>query len=364
MLAEFFEKSAGWLQRAGLRHAAAQPLIGVDIGSSSVKLVELSRTGRAIRLDRYRIEPLPAGAVEEGAFHDIEAIAEAIASAWQALGTSTRETALAIPTAMAIYKKVSIPASDADVLEERVRNEAAGLIPFPIDEVNLDFQVLGAAQGNLDDLEVMLCAARRERVEERVAAVELAGLSARVVDVECFASMTALEQIRLQMPDQGLDQTFALFEIGASRIHCSVVRNGEQLHYRDLTFGGQQLTRDIQRRLGVETTRSGLPGGVEAELIHPFIDTLAMEVQRALQFFYTMVSQNRYGRIDYILLAGGSSLLPGLDDAVALRTQISTMLANPFATMIQGRDVAIKDLLADAPSLLVATGLALRRFDL
>ncbi len=363
MLAEILSRSALWLQRAGLRKVVAEPLVGVDIGSSSIKLVELSRAGRALRLDRYHIEPLPQGALEEGIVMDIDAVAETLGKAWRALGTGTRDVAVAIPTSMAIYKKILVPANDSDVLEERVANEAASLIPFPVEEVNLDFQVTGVAPGSLDDLEVLLCAARRERVEERVAAVELAGLSARVVDVECFASMTSLEQIRLQMPDHGMNQTFALFEIGASRIHCSVVRNGEQIHYRDLAFGSQQLVRDIQRRLGGQADMQGLPSDVEAELIHPFIDTLAMEVQRALQFFYTMVSQNRYGRIDYILLAGGTSLLPGLDDAVALRTQISTMLANPFATMVQARDIPVKTMLVDAPSLLVATGLALRRFD-
>lgn len=164
MLAEILSRSALWLQRAGLRKVVAEPLVGVDIGSSSIKLVELSRSGRALRLDRYHIEPLPQGALEEGIVMDIDAIAETLGKAWRALGTGTRDVAVAIPTSMAIYKKILVPANDSDVLEERVANEAASLIPFPVEEVNLDFQVTGVAPGSLDDLEVLLCAARREPV--------------------------------------------------------------------------------------------------------------------------------------------------------------------------------------------------------
>ena len=217
---------------------------------------------------------------------------------------------------------------------------------------------------------MLICASRKEKVEERVAVAEMAGFEVAVMDVEAFAMLTAFEQLQQQLPDQGFNQTFALFDIGATKIHCSVVRNGQQLYFREQAFGGMQLTREVQRRYGLtqEEAEKGkrsmlLPEGYESELLQPFVDSLAQEIQRALQFFYTTVSVSQYLRVDYILLAGGSSMLTGLDDAVALRTQISTMIANPFTSMTQAPGIALRELLLDAPSLLVASGLALRRFD-
>jgi len=190
------------------------------------------------------------------------------------------------------------------------------------------------------------------------------------VDVESFAMMTAFEQIQQQLPDHGMNQTFALFDIGASKIHCNVIRNGQQIYYREQMFGGQQLTRDIQRRYGISFDEAengkrsmAMPDGYESELLHPFVDALAQEIQRALQFFYTTVSVSQYLRVDYILLGGGCSMLSGLDDAVASRTQISTMIANPFTSMVQSSSIRLKELLLDAPALLIACGLAMRRFD-
>ncbi|KZE33473.1 type IV pilus assembly protein PilM [Crenobacter luteus] len=370
MLSGSLAQAADWLGRVGLKKTQQPALIGLDISSSAVKLLEISRAGRNHQIDRYRIEPLPRDAVVDGNLNQIEAVADAIRRAWQALDTTTRDVAVALPTTMAIYRKILVPMAQSQELEALIESEAQQYIPFALDEVNLDYQVLGPAAHNPDDLEVMLCAARKEKVDERVAAVEMAGLKAAVVDVDAFATLTAFEQIQLQLPEQGMNQTFALFDIGATKIYCNVIRNGQQLYYREQAFGGQQLTRDIQRRYGIpyEEAERGkcsmsLPDGYEAELLHPFVDSLAQEIQRALQFFYTTVSVSQYLRVDYLLLAGGSSLLPGLDDAVSARTQISTMIANPFTTMVQSAAIRPKALLLDAPSLLVACGLALRRFD-
>ena len=351
--------------------SARQSLLGLDISATSIKMVELSQAGRSPQLERYAIVPLPKDAISEGNVNNMDVVATAIRACWQALGSPTRQVALSLPTSMAIYKKILVPAAaHGDGLEVQVEGEANQYIPFPLDEVNLDYQVLGPSPHSADDLDVMICAARKEKVEERVAVAEMAGLKVDIVDIDAFAMMTAFEQIQLQLPDQGMNQTFALFDIGASKIHCSVIRNGQQLYYREQAFGGVQLTRDIQRRYGYtyEEAERGkramsLPDGYEAELLHPFVDSLAQEIQRALQFFYTTVSVSQYLRVDYILLAGGCSMLAGLDDAVLSRTQISTMIANPFTTMTQAPGIPLKELLLDAPSLLVACGLALRRFD-
>ncbi|OWY37726.1 pilus assembly protein PilM [Xenophilus sp. AP218F] len=370
MLIEKLKFGMPWLERVGLGKTGNVPLLGLDISSTAIKLVELSRAGKNYQIERYVIEPLPKEAVNEGNLVEIDGIADALRRAWRRLGSPIRNVAIAIPTTMAIYKKLLVPVSQTEDMDAMLESEANQIIPFPLDEVNLDHQVLGPSASSIDDLEVLLCAARKEKVEERVAVVEMAGLRAQVVDVEAFAMMTAFEQIQQQLPEQGMNQTFAMFDIGASRIHCNIIRNGQQIYYREQAFGGHQLTRDIQRRYNIsfdeaESGKRGmaLPDGYESELMHPFIDSLAQEIQRALQFFYTTVSVSQYLRVDYILLAGGCSMLPGLDDAVAGRTQISTMIANPFTTMVQSGSIRLKELLMDAPALLVACGLALRRFD-
>ncbi|MXR37956.1 pilus assembly protein PilM [Craterilacuibacter sinensis] len=353
------------------RRQTADSLIGLDISSSAIKMVEIGRQGKNLLLERYVIEPLPKDAMNEGNINDIEAVADALRRARARLGSHCSRVAMALPTTMAIYKKILVPAGqDKTDLEFQVESEASQYIPFPLDEVNLDFQVLGPAPTHADDLEILICASRKEKVEERLAIGEMAGFTTAIMDVEAFAMLTAFEQLQMQLPDQGFNQTFALFDIGATKIHCSVIRNGQQLYYREQAFGGTQLTREIQRRYGMthEEAEKGkrsmlLPEGYESELLQPFVDSLSQEIQRALQFFYTTVSVSQYLRVDYILLAGGSSMLLGLDDAVALRTQISTMIANPFTTMTQAPGIPIKDLLLDAPALLVACGLALRKFD-
>ncbi|HJV06167.1 pilus assembly protein PilM [Paludibacterium denitrificans] len=370
MLSDKLGFGTQWLEQLGLRQSKNVPLLGLDISSTAVKLVELTRAGKNYQIERYVIEALPKDAVSEGNLVEIESIADTIRKAWKRLGSSTKNVAVAIPTSMAIYKKLLVPISQSDDMEGLIESEANQIIPFPLEEVNLDYQVLGPSPASAEDLEVLLCAARKEKVEERVAAVEMAGLHAHIVDVESFAMMTAFEQVQRQLPDHGLNQTFALFDIGATKIHCNVIRNGQQLYYREQAFGGQQLTRDIQRRYGISLDEAEhgkrnmtLPEGYESELMHPFVDALSQEIQRALQFFYTTVSVSQYIRVDYILLAGGCSMLTGLDDAVAGRTQISTMIANPFTTMVHSGAIRLKELLMDAPALLVASGLAMRRFD-
>ncbi|MDF0605925.1 pilus assembly protein PilM [Neisseriaceae bacterium TC5R-5] len=370
MLIDKLRFNTSKLSTLGLGKSKNLPLLGLDLSSTAIKLVELSRAGKNYQIERYVIEPLPKDAITEGNLVEIEIIAETLQRARKKLGSPTRHVAIAIPTSMAIYKKLLVPVSQSDNLNELIESEANQIIPFPLEEVNIDHQVLGPSPSSIDDLEVLLCAARKEKVEERVAVVEMAGLKAQIVDVDSFAMITAFEQVQQQLPEHGMNQTFALFDIGATHIHCNIIRNNQQIYYREQAFGGNQLTRDIQRRYGIsfEEAEAGkrnlsLPDGYESELMHPFVDALSQEIQRSLQFFYTTVSVSQYLRVDYILLAGGCSLLPGLDDAVAGRTQISTIIANPFSIMVQSGAIRLKELLMDAPSLLVACGLALRRFD-
>jgi type IV pilus assembly protein PilM len=252
-------------------------------------------------------------------------------------------------------------------MEVQVESEANQYIPFAIDEVNLDFQTIGPAPGNPDEVEVLIAASRKEKVEDRVAVVEAAGLKAVVMDVESFAAESAFELVGRQLPGGSENKIVAVVDIGANVMYCSVLRNGQQIYSREQAFGGNQLTQEIARQYGMSTEDAesakrggGLPEDYERDLLRPFMDNLALEVSRALQFFFT---STQYNQVDHIVLAGGCAIMPGLADVVGGRTQVATIVANPFAAMSLSSRVRPKNLLADAPSLMVACGLALRRFD-
>ena len=354
---------------SSLLNTKARPLIGLDISSSAVKLVELTANGKdGYRVERYTIEVLPKDAVSDGNIANLEGVVDCVRRAWKRLGTSTRNVAMALPGSAVITKKIIVPAGLRDEeLEAQVESEANQYIPFAIDEVDLDYQIIGPSPSVPDELEVLIAASKKERVEDRVAVADAAGLKAVVIDVESLAVLSAFELIERQLPADGVDQIVALIDAGANIMTLTVLRNGQQLYTREQVFGGGQLTQDITRHYGMTyedaevAKRAGnLPDGYEAELLNPFMENMALEVSRALQFFFT---STQYNKVDHIVLAGGCAVIPGIDEVVATRTQVNTLIANPFANMLVSDRVRAKNLLADSSSLMVACGLALRRFD-
>jgi type IV pilus assembly protein PilM len=332
-------------------------------------MVELSGSSEeGYRVERYTIEVLPKDVVADGNIVNLEAAADAVKKAWKRLATSTRNVALALPAAAVITKKIIVAAGQREEdLEMQVESEANQYIPFALEEVNLDFQVIGPAPSSPDEVEVMIAASRKERVEDRVAVAEQAGLKAMVMDVESYAALSSFELIEKQLPEGGHNQIIALVDVGANSMNLTVLKNDQQLYAREQAFGGNQLTQDIGRQYGMSFEEAeaakranNLPDTYESELLRPFVDSLALEVSRALQFFFT---STQFNQVHHIVLAGGCAVLPGADEAVASRTQINTVVANPFADMVLSDRVRAKSLLADASSLMVACGLALRRFD-
>ncbi|MFH1604438.1 MAG: pilus assembly protein PilM, partial [Pseudomonadota bacterium] len=287
---------------------------------------------------------------------------------WKKLATRTKNVALALPTAAVITKKIVVQAGlRDDELGIQVETEANQYIPFALEEVNLDYQVVGPAPSSAEEMEVLIAASRKEKVEDRVAVAEAAGLKALVMDVESYAMQASFDLIKKQFPDSGKDQNIALVDIGASVMNVTVLRNDQTVYTREQAFGGSQLTQDIMRQYGMSQEEAenakragGLPDTYEAEILNPFLENLALEVQRAMQFFFT---STQYSSIDHILLTGGSAVIPGLEDIVGSRSQVNTHVANPFASMQVSPRIQPKRLLADAPSLMVACGLAMRRFD-
>jgi len=306
--------------------------------------------------------------VVDGNIASLEPVTEAIKRALRRFGGGVKNVAVALPSSSVITKKVILPAGMRETeMEFAVEGEANQYIPFALDEVNLDFQEIGPAASSPGDVEVLIAASRKDKVEDRVAVAQAAGLKAVIVDVESLATESALELVSAQLPQRARDQVIALVDVGATVLTVTMFRNGQSIYSREQAFGGNQLTQDISRQYGMSfeeaeaAKRTGsLPDNYARDLMRPFMDSLALEVSRALQFFFTSTP---YNQVDHVVLAGGCAVMPGLGEIVGARTQVDTIIANPFASMTLGSKLRPKALLADAPSLMVACGLALRRFD-
>ncbi len=324
------------------------PLLGLDISSSSVKLVELGRdkAGNLV-LERCAIEPLERGWITDGNVEKFDEVAEAVRRLVKKSGTKTRNVAMAL-------------------LEVQVEAEANQYIPFPLDEVSLDFCVVGPSSASVGDLDVLIAASRREKVQDIQGLAEAAGLKPVVVDVESYASRLATSRLIESLPNKGAGTIVALFEVGALTTSMQVIRDEEVLYDRDQAFGGAQLTQLIVRQYGFSPEeaeskkRSGeLPDDYETGVLRPFVESMVQEIGRALQFFFTSTPHNK---VDHIMLAGGSAALPGLTGAVTKHTSFTCSLVNPFDGMEIGDGVRLKKMTREAPSYLTSCGLALRRF--
>jgi type IV pilus assembly protein PilM len=251
-------------------------------------------------------------------------------------------------------------------LEVQVESEATQYIPFSLDEVSLDFCVIGPSANSSGDVDVLIAASRREKVQDRQGLAESAGLKPVIIDIEANASRLAAERLIERLPNQGTDALVALFEFGAYTSGMQILRNEDVLYDREQTFGGAQLTQLIARQYGFSIEeaeakkRNGdLPNDYGSAVLKPFVQSMTQEVSRALQFFFTSTP---YNHIDHILLAGGSASLPGLVEAITQQTGFACGLINPFEGMEIGSSVRLKKMAREAPSYLTACGLALRRF--
>ncbi len=347
----------------------APPLIGADLSSSSIKMVELSETGKGLyRVERYAIEPMPKDAVVDGNINNLDAVSDTLKRCHKRLGTNIKNLALALPNAAVISKKILVPAGQTEEeLELQVATEANQYIPFSLDEVNLDFQVLGPAPNNPEDVEVLIAASRKEKIEDRVAAAEAAGLKATVMDVDLYAAQMAFELMGIGAAEDEKDTNIAMVDLGSSTMAVNVLRNGQSIYLREQPFGGNELTQEIQNKFGLAPEEAevakrdgGLPEEYESELLQPFVDKMGLEIARALHFFF---SSTPYNQVHQIVLSGGCAAIPGVEAAITRRTQVPTVIANPFTNMDVSPKIKMKSLAQDAPSLMVACGLAMRRFD-
>jgi type IV pilus assembly protein PilM len=353
----------GWLSKA-----KSAPMIGLDVSSSSLKLVELGQNAAGhYLLERLASQPLEPGWVVGGQIERFDEVADAARRLVARSGTRTRRVAMAIPQAAVITRKITVPAGlREDEMELQVEGEVNQYVPFSMDEVSLDFCVIGPSPTAADELEVLVAASRKDRVQDRQALAEAAGLEPVVLDIESHASRLAISRWAACLPRQGKDAVIALFEIGGDNTGLKVLANDELLYDRDQAFGGAQLTQLIARQYGLsfdEAERRKIDGTLPStyltDLHEPYADSVAQEIGRALQYFFTSTAHHK---VDHVLLAGGAASLAGLADRVREVTGFDCMVVNPFDLMHLGNAVSPDRLVREAPAYLIACGLAMRRF--
>ncbi|HMD59096.1 MAG TPA: pilus assembly protein PilM [Steroidobacteraceae bacterium] len=344
-------------------------LLGLDITTSSIKLIELAMAGGQYRVEAYAAEPTPPNSMNEKSIVDPQAVGDAISRAVKRSGARSTEVAIAISGDAAITKIIQMPGGLRDSeLESQVEMQADQYIPFPMDEVSYDFELLGPSDKDADAVDVLLVASRTDNVDQRRAAVAAAGLSPRIVDVEAFALENACKLMTHQMPDGGIDRSIAVVDFGASSTTFSVLRNLRVVYTRDFTFGGQQLTEEIMRTYGLTMEEAGrakkeggLPGNYQAEVLDPFIDDMTQQVSRSLQFY--LASGSGREQPDKILICGGCGNVPGVADVIQSRVGIAAEKGDPLGQMKLSAKARAQAVQRDATALLTACGLALRSFD-
>ena len=341
-------------------------LVGVDISSTTVKLLELSVKNGRYWVESYAVMPLPENSVVEKSILNPEAVADALERVVNLANPHTTHVAIAVPTSMVIHKIIEMDADMSDEEREvQIRMDAEQYIPFPLDEVSLDFEVLPDRLANPNRVNVLLVATRTENVDTRVEVLELAGLVAKVADVESYAMERAFSVFTDTLP-MGAN-TVGILDIGHTMTTLSVMQKGKIIYTREQVFGGRQLTQDVQSRYGLSFEEAGrakkertLPDDYDTEVLEPFLDAVVQQAARSLQFFF---SSSQFNEIDHILLAGGIANIPGLAKLLQQKLGYRVTIANPFLQMGFSPQIDIKKIENDASSLMVACGLALRSFD-
>lgn len=329
-------------------------------------MLELSVKNGRYWVESYALVPLPEGSVVEKNILNPEAIGDALGRALNLANVQSNAAAIAIPTSMVISKTIEMDADMTDDEREvQIRMDAEQYIPFPLDEVSLDFEVLPDRLADPNRVNVLLVATRLENVEARSEVLELAGLTPKIADVESFAMENVYKVFADTMP-MGVN-TVGILDIGHTMTTLSVMQNDKIIYTREQVFGGKQLTQEIQNRYGLSFEEAGrakksrtLPDDYDVEVLEPFLEAVVQQAARSLQFFF---SSSQFNEIDHILLAGGNANIPGLAKLLQQKLGYRVTIANPFLQMGFSPKIDIKKVENDASSLLVACGLALRSFD-
>jgi type IV pilus assembly protein PilM len=329
-------------------------------------LLELSKQGKKYKVEHYVSRPLPEGAVVEKNIANLEIVGEEIQKISSLVKTTTTLAAVAVSGSAVITKTIELNAALTDSeMENQITVEADQYIPYPLDEVALDFERQRPSKKNEDMVEVLLAACKKENVESRVDALQMGGFEARVVDIEAYAMERAFKLLCEQM-ELSREGIVAIMDIGATMTTVYILKDGESIYTREQIFGGARLSQGIQSRYGLTPAEADaalvsgeLPESYEEEVLTPFREELMEQLSRSLQTFF---SSSMYNDVDLIVLAGGAAQTTGLAEMIQEYLSTKTVVANPFAQMQIGSKINKAQLRNDASGLLMAAGLAMRGF--
>jgi len=343
-------------------------VLGIDISTSAVKLLELSKVGTRYRVESFGVAAFPKDAMVDKTITNVDVIADTIKIALKRSDSKLKCATVAVSGSAVITKMITMPGSlTDDEMLGQIMIEADQYVPYSLDEVNFDFEVQRVNENNPELVDVLFVASRRENVDDRVEALLKAGLKTSIVDVEAYAVENAFLLLSDQFADSADDQTVAIADIGSTVASFNVLHDGKLVYTREQGFGGKQLTEEIQRRYGLSYEEAGLakrhgglPDNYTVDVLDPFKKAMIEQIQRSLQFFASS-SANR--EINNIVLAGGCASIPGIDKLVEKNLGMPAYIANPFINMTLSNKIKPHALSNDAPTMMIACGLALRSFD-
>ncbi len=342
-------------------------MVGIDIGSHSVKAVLLNQSDEGYVLESVATEVMPRGAIIDREIQDIDAVGKVVAKIRKEITSSVTQAAAAVSGQTVITKVIYMDVNLSEQeLASQIEIEADSLIPYPLDEVSLDFEKLDINESDPTKVNVLLSAARTESIEARVVALEAANFQTRVIDVESYAISRTYDLSLSQLPDDANDKTVAIVDIGATMTLFSVTDSGTHIYSRDQLFGGEQYTRSIVSyyNLTFEEAEKAkinneLPPNYNFEVLGPFHTIFVQQIRRAIQMFLTSSGKSK---IDYLIVSGGSAAIEGLDTLLSEELGMHTVIADPFQYMTVSESIDKDSLAKNASQYMVAAGLALRSF--
>jgi type IV pilus assembly protein PilM len=345
----------------------SKAVVGLDIGSSSVKAVELKASGKTFKVVAFAMEPVPPDSIVDGAIIDGAAVAEAIRRVFENKAFKTKDVAASLSGNAVIVKKISLPVMTEAELAESIYWEAEQYIPFDIQDVNLDYQILDAGTGenSKGTMDVLLVAAKKEKIADYTGVISQAGRVPIIVDVDAFALQNAYEV------NYGVEPgaVVVLLNAGASAININILTGDQSTFTRDISIGGNSYTEAVQKELNLpfdsaEQLKRGLPvDGVSLDdvtpVLHAMTENVLLEIQKTFDFFKATASSDR---IDRIVLSGGASRVNGFEQALQERFNTSVELFDPFKKIaFDPQKLGMTDSEGLSPTAAVAVGLALRR---
>ncbi|GLX82032.1 pilus assembly protein PilM [Thalassotalea eurytherma] len=345
----------------------APMMVGIDIGSHSIKAVLLGQGTDGYTLEAIAVEAMPRGAVIDREIQDIEAVGKILSKVRKKIAAKVNQASAAVSGQTVITKVIYM---DVNLTEEELANqieiEADSLIPYPLDEVSLDFETLDVNESDPSKVNVLLSAARTESVEARVSALASGGFQTKVIDIESYAVSRSYDLCLPLLPSDAEEKVVAIVDIGATMMLFSATDKGQHIYSRDQLFGGEQYTRSIVsyynksfEEAELAKISKELPPNYTFEVLAPFHTMLVQQVRRAIQMFLTSSGKSK---VDYLVVSGGTAMVEGLQTLLADELGVHTVIAQPFKEMMVAESVD-KNLLASVePQLMVAAGLAMRSF--